>query len=63
MAGGPRAKYAKASVVAVMRDLGWPLARTGCAAQAGGINIGPALTFGYIVGLHAAGQTPNGEGR
>lgn len=24
---------------------------------AGGINIGPAMTFGYIAGLHVAGHT------
>jgi hypothetical protein len=29
---------------------------------AGGINIGPAMTFGFIAGLHAAGQASEGEG-
>jgi pimeloyl-ACP methyl ester carboxylesterase len=61
MAGGPRAKYAKASVVAVMRDLdGLSPEQAARRRQAGSTS---AQTFGYIVGLHAAGQTPNGEGR
>jgi pimeloyl-ACP methyl ester carboxylesterase len=61
MAGGPGAKYAKASVVAVMRDLdGLSPEQAARRRQAGSTS---AQTFGYIVGLHAAGQTPNGEGR
>ena len=27
---------------------------------AGGINLGPAMTFGWIIGRHAAGQVSGG---